>query len=278
MAFIASIIDDGMLYIDVDPGSDTPSLDTLNELHDRFPWINQEYLLTPLLDSNGNVRYVSSRRPIIYGYIYYYRLKQHSEEKFSVTSLSATNIKNENSRNKASKVYKAQFSRTPIRFGDMELGDFSHMGIERVVEMLMLYSSSPQARMLCESAMTGDPYNVDIQLDNKSSNIQAEILETYLKTIGYRLKFIKIPKQKIQPLLRYPFEFVASDRSLRNPFIEYAEGEHVDLQKHMERAERLAKYKRPFMHSPFTTEIPEEEHRALLEKDDVTELFKDFKR
>ena len=118
MAFIASILDDGMLYIDVDPGTDTPSLDTLNVLHDRFPWIEQEHLITPLLDSNGNVRYVNSRRPIIYGYIYYYRLKQHSEEKFSVTSLSATNIKNENSRNKASKVYKAQFSRTPIRFGE----------------------------------------------------------------------------------------------------------------------------------------------------------------
>ena len=277
MAFIASILDDGMLYIDVDPGTDTPSLDTLNVLHDRFPWIEQEHLITPLLDSNGNVRYVNSRRPIIYGYIYYYRLKQHSEEKFSVTSLSATNIKNENSRNKASKVYKAQFSRTPIRFGDMELGDFSHMGIERVVEMLMLYSSSPQARMLCESAMTGDPYNVDIQLDNKSSNIQAEILETYLKTIGYRLKFIKIPKQKIQPLLRSPFEFIPSDKTLYKPFIEYAEGEHVDLQKHIERAERLAKYKRPFIHTPFVSDLPEEEHRALLEKDDPVELFKDHK-
>ena len=159
----------------------------------------------------------------------------------------------------------------------MELGDFSHMGIERVVEMLMLYSSSPQARMLCESAMTGDPYNVDIQLDNKSSNIQAEILETYLKTIGYRLKFIKIPKQKIQPLLRSPFEFIPSDKTLYKPFIEYAEGEHVDLQKHIERAERLAKYKRPFIHTPFVSDLPEEEHRALLEKDDPVELFKDHK-
>lgn len=117
MAIISSIIDDGMLYIDVNPGSDIPSLQTLIELDKRFPWICQDYILAPLLDSNGNVKYVPSRRPIIYGHIYYYRLKQHSEEKFSVTSLSATNIKNENSRNKASKVYKAQFSRTPIRFG-----------------------------------------------------------------------------------------------------------------------------------------------------------------
>lgn len=263
MAVLNSIIDDGMLYIDVDPGTDTPSLDTLIKLNERFPWINQEYILVPLVDSNGDVKYVNSRRPIIYGYIYYYRLKQHSEEKFSVTSLSATNIKNENSRNKASKVYKAQFSRTPIRFGDMELGDFSHMGIERVVEMLMLYSSSPQARMLCESAMTGDPYNVDIQLDNSSSNIQAEILETYLKTIGFRLKFIKIPKIKLNPILRNPFEFAPSDRSLYNPFIMYDKDEHVDHEQVLERAERFGKYRWPIEVAPITTDVSEEEAIAL---------------
>lgn len=118
MDLISSFIDDGMIHIDVDPGGDTPSLDTIVELNKRFSWIEPEYILVPLVDSNGNVRYVNSRRPIIYGYIYYYRLKQHSEEKFSVTSLSATNLRNENSRNKASKIYKAQFPRTPVRFGE----------------------------------------------------------------------------------------------------------------------------------------------------------------
>lgn len=268
MALISSIIDDGMIYVDVDPGTDTPSLDLLVKIDDRFPWIQQEYLLVPLVDSNGNVKYVHSRRPIVYGYIYYYRLKQHSEEKFSVTSLSATNIKNENSRNKASKVYKAQFSRTPIRFGDMELGDFSHMGIERVVEMLMLYSSSPQARLLCESAMTGDPYNVDIKLDDTSSNIQAEILATYLKTIGYRLKFLKIPKQKLTPILRNPFEFVASDRTPYHPFVEYHRDEHVDHEKVMERAEKFRKYKYPFVVTPFTSDVSEAEAFDALQKYD----------
>ena len=71
----------------------------------------------PLIDSNGEIRYVESRRPIVYGYLYFYRLKQYAEEKFSVTSLSSTNIKNENTRNKASNNYKALYSRTPIRFG-----------------------------------------------------------------------------------------------------------------------------------------------------------------
>ena len=133
------------------------------------------------------------------------------------------------------------------------------MGIERVVEMLMLYSSSPQGRMLCESAMTGDPYNVDIQLDNSSSNIQAEILETYLKTIGFRLKFLKIPKHKLNPIVRNPFEFFTSDRSLYNPFIMYNKDEYVDHEKVLERAERFAKYRWPIEVSPITTDVPEEE-------------------
>lgn len=257
--YISSIIDDGMLYINVDPGTDTPSLETIRALQHAFPWIQQEHILMPLEDSNGNIRYVTSRRPVVCGYVYYYRLKQHAEEKFSVTSLSATNIKNENSRNKASKVYKAQFSRTPIRFGDMELGDLSHMGIDLVIQVLMLYSSSPEARMLCESAMTNNPYNVDIQLENNSRNIGAEILSTYLKTIGLALKFMKIPKIKAQPFLRNPFKFFASDKTYYHPFIEYQDGEYVDHEAVMERAEFNRKYKYPFLRSPLEFDISQDE-------------------
>ena len=252
--FISSIIDDGILYIDVDPGSDTPSLETIAQLHARFPWIQQEYLLMPLVDSTGKVQYVPSRRPLVYGYIYYYRLKQHSEEKFSVTSLSATNIKNENSRNKASKVYKAQFSRTPIRFGYMEMGDMSHMGVEWVIQVLMLYSASPEARMLCEQMMTGNPYDVDIELGNDSTNIGVQMFNAYLKTIGLALKFFKIPKQKLQPLLKKPFKFVPvqSKDAPHCPFIKYDPREYVDHDKVIAQAAERGKYKMPFKWIPFT--------------------------
>ena len=252
--FISSIIDDGILYIDVDPGSDTPSLETVAALHERFPWIQQEYLLMPLIDSTGTVQYVSSRRPLVYGYIYYYRLKQHSEEKFSVTSLSATNIKNENSRNKASKVYKAQFSRTPIRFGYMEMGDMSHMGVEWVIQVLMLYSASPEARMLCEQAMTGNPYNVNIELENDSTNIGVQMFNAYMKTLGLRLKFIKIPKEKFQPLYKKPFKFipVQSKDNFHSPFIKFHPDEKVDHETILQRAKNLGDFKRPFTWYPYT--------------------------
>lgn len=115
--YIQTIMDDDCIYLSIDPMSENMSIQKLEQLYDKFPWINAEKLLMPVVDSMGNIKYVESRRPIVYGYLYFYRLKQYAEEKFSVTSLSSTNIKNENTRNKASNNYKALYARTPIRFG-----------------------------------------------------------------------------------------------------------------------------------------------------------------
>ena len=272
--FVSSIIDDGMLYIDVDPGTDTPSIDTIRKLNQRFPWIQQETLLMPLIDSTGAIKYVPSRRPAVVGHIYYFRLKQHSEEKFSVTSLSATNIKNENSRNKASKVYKAQFSRTPIRFGDMEIGDFSHMGIERAVEVLMLYAASPQARMLYEQAMTGNPYNVDIKLEDDSTNIGAEILATYLKTIGLRVVFNKIPKKKRVPIYKNPIKFIPVEKDFPyHPITVYAKDEYVDHEKILKRAELMRTHRYPIKVYPITFDKSPEDTMTLISRN--TAKFKE---
>ena len=49
-----------------------------------------------------------------------FRLKQYADDKFSSTSMSATNIKNLNTRSKNSKNYKSLHSNTPIAQGTME--------------------------------------------------------------------------------------------------------------------------------------------------------------
>ena len=164
--------------------------------------------MMPIVDSTGDIKYVPSRRPVVYGFQYIYRLKQYAEEKFSVTSLSATNIRNENSKSKSSNNYKALYSRTPIRFGDMETGNLIHLGAELVVQMLMLYSTSPNARRLTDSMLTGDAFNIDVKLDDDSKNRNVEILNVYLKTMGLKLTFTKIPKKRehglhIDPMLFY---------------------------------------------------------------------------
>lgn len=225
--FMASIVQDEMLYLDIDPVSETLTLGKLKEIYNRFPWIQQEKTIVPVVDSNNNIQYVPSRRPMVVGHVYYYRLKQYGKEKFSVVSLSATNIKNENSRNKSSKVYKSRFSRTPIRFGDMELGNLNHMGAELAVQLLMLYAASPEGRMLSESLMTDDPFHVDVRLNDDASNRNIEILNTYLKTIGLRIVFKKIPKKKNIPVSYSPIVFDAAslDNKTYNPIRLYPKNE-----------------------------------------------------
>ena len=225
--YIQTIMDDASLYLAIDPMSENMTLQKLEEIYEEFPWISKEKILMPIIDSAGNIRYAESRRPIVYGYLYFYRLKQYAEEKFSVTSLSSTNIKNENTRNKASNNYRALYARTPIRFGEMEIGNFIHMGADLVSQILMIYSSSPMARQLCAQLETGDPFNVDVRLDKDSKNRNAEILNVYLKTKGLRITFKKFLKKKKHGMVVNPMVFY--DRPQNVPMIFYDHGEKLDV-------------------------------------------------
>ena len=194
--FIDSILMDDGIIISTPPFTTPINIDTIREIYDKFDWIKPYHIMMPMEDSNGNIRYVPSRRRLVVGKIYNYRLKQYAEEKFSVTSLSATNLKNLNTRSKTNKIYETKYTKTPIMFGPMESGDLAHLGMQYVVMNLMLYSSSPQARRLFEELLIGNPYDIDIKLDADSRNRNAEIINSLFKTMGLRLVFSKKPKEK----------------------------------------------------------------------------------
>lgn len=99
-------------------------------------------------------------------------------------------------------MYEAKFTKTPIMFGFMESGDLMHMGVQYVVMNLMLYSSSPQGRRLVEQLLVGDPYNIDIKLDQYSKNRNAEIINALMETMGLKLVFNRIPKQRKDMVLK----------------------------------------------------------------------------
>ena len=195
MMLLDSIITDNGIVLSLNPISDSVTIDRLNQIYKAFPWIKQFTMSMPVRDSNGNIRYVNGRRPMTIGRKYIYRLKQYAEEKFSVTSLSSTNFCNQNTRTKANKSYKSPYTKTPIRFGEMETGDLMHLGAEYTVINLMLMSSSPHGRRLAEQLLVEDPFNIDIRLDENSKNRNAEILNAYLKTMGLRIVFEKVPKK-----------------------------------------------------------------------------------
>lgn len=202
--YINSIIQDGHINIVVEPISENMTIFKLNELYKRFPFVQQVYVDMPQKDSNGNIRFIKSRRKLVPAYKYMYRLKQYAKEKFMVTSLAATTIKNENTRSHASKYYQKPFNDTPVKFiGYMEADQCAHMGIMHTITLLMLHSLSPHGRRLTEQMYTGDPFNIDIKLDPDCSNREVEILNAYLLTMGLELVFTKRrknnPKMLISP-------------------------------------------------------------------------------
>lgn len=208
--FIESIIADGGIIISSQPFTTPINIDTIAKIYDQFPFIKPYKVAMPMEDSNGNIRYVRSKRDLIVGKIYNYRLKQYAEEKFSVTSLSATNLKNLNTRSKANKQYETKYAKTPIMFGTMESGNLSHLGMQYVVMNLMLYSSSPRARRLFEELLIGNPYDINIMLDKESKNRNAEIINALLKTMGLKLVFSKEPKEKKTMISNVMYKLVSA--------------------------------------------------------------------
>lgn len=200
--YINSIINDEGIMLSLEPISDSMTIDKLADIYNHFTWAKPYEMIMPIKDSNGNIRYTRSRRPMTIGTQYIYRLKQYAEDKFSATSSSATNIRNLNTRSKANKQYKSPHTRTPIRFGDMESGNLNHMGNEIVSCIMMMYSSSPHARRSVQNLYTGNPFDINIKLDNKAKNRNVEIINTRLKTCGYKLVFKKVPKKLICPVKR----------------------------------------------------------------------------
>jgi len=198
--YLNSILMDGAIHLSAEPISEAIDIDTLAEMYKTFPWVHQVNIEVPMRDSNGDIRYVPARRPIVVGKQFTFRLKQYAEEKFSATSLSATNIRNENTKSKAARDYRELYSNTPIRFGNMETNDMNHLGAGYVITNLMIHSISPHARLLTEQMFTEDPYHIDIRLDDESTNRSAEIANTYLKTIGRRLIFTKRKKVRYKIL------------------------------------------------------------------------------
>ena len=195
--YLNGIIESGDIYTCAEPISESLSLSKLELLYNEFPWIQPYKIIVPMEGSNGNVRYIHSRRKLVAGKKYYYRLKQYAKEKASATSLSATNIKGLNTKSRANKDYKSPYSSTPTTFGNMEHANMGHIqDIEVLIINLMLHSASPHGRKLAYTIYeSSDPFHVDVNLDDKAKNRNVEILNAYLKGKGLTLEFYKIPKQ-----------------------------------------------------------------------------------
>lgn len=118
----------------------------------------------------------------------------------------------------------------------------AHIGVDALIANMMIHSLSPQGRRLVEQMYTGDPFNIDIKLDSDSKNRSAEIANTYLKTIGRRLIFIKRPK-KIEKITISPVSFDHYPISKPVSFIPENMREGFDYEKDFKDRQKLAEKK-----------------------------------
>lgn len=164
-----------------------------------------EHLDVPIEGSDGKIRYVPSLNKFYPGELYIYRLKQIASHKESATSLSTTNIKGLPTQARINKKgHKIPFARTPVQFGEMETAEYEHLGSIIAALNLMTYSNSPIARKECIKMLTGDPYNINIDVPENAKNRTAEILNTFLKSMGLKLEFKKkLRRDKNSPFIRY---------------------------------------------------------------------------
>lgn len=179
------------LYIVLEPISESISIETLMEIYADYNWIKPVFLDTPISDSRGKIRFAKSIKPSIVAKQYIYRMKQNAEEKHSATSLSATNVRSQNAKSKASKMFIRICSNTPIRFGEQENNILISMGAEIQVQNQMIYSTSPQARRDVKQLLTKYELNVELNPEGKSRS--AEILNAIIKPMGIKFEFKKVP-------------------------------------------------------------------------------------
>lgn len=240
MFFVQSIIDSGNIHLSMKPISESYTIDKLMELYNAFPWIKQNDVEVPMTGSDGTIRYVPARRRIVVGKQYIFRLKQYAEEKFSATSLSSTNIRNENTKSRVKKDFRELYPNTPIRFGNMETNNMGHIGVDSLISNMMIHSLSPQGRRLVEQMYTGDPFNIDIRLDSDSRNRSAEIATTYLKAVGRRIKFIK-RRKNIKKITFSPITFDHSPYSVPISFVPEDKRKGFDYIKDFEERQKYYK-------------------------------------
>ena len=204
------LIESGNIPVVITPMKNEMTLEILKNIYNTFPWIKEEYLYINQKDSNGNIRKIRTNRPLVVGKKYIYRLKQLAEEKFSAVSLASTNIRNENSKSRMSKVHNTKFASTPVRiFGEMESSSImAHLGVENYYQELMLNSASPSARRSHSQLLTGDPFKFNIDLDTDAISQPADVCAAYLKTLGVRIRHIKIRKFINRPIIRSVVERV----------------------------------------------------------------------
>lgn len=164
---------------------DEPVFFKIMKAYQKFPWLKMHDLYI-----NKWGRDIKVLRPYVVGTMYMIRLKQTSKKGFSARSLSGIGVKNVPEKSNKAKLHQELYPKTPIKAGDQEnLNLTIGVDTETIADLHRFYRSSPIARRDMASRLT-NPYELeDFEHSNTYNNINSEILNAYLKTLGVRLEF-----------------------------------------------------------------------------------------
>lgn len=189
--FIRNIEESGF-YIVKAPDSDM-RYDVIKRLYDTFDFIKP---LPMYIDLFG----IKKKRIMKDGIVaekYMYLLKQTTQKNFSSRSTGRVNKKNLPEKSSDKRDNRSVISHNPIRISEL-YGLFISISATTLAEHNIFMRSSPVGRKSLKKIITAsDPMKVNkLKVKDNYTNINAEILNAYMKGIGYRINFITEDKLK----------------------------------------------------------------------------------
>jgi hypothetical protein len=184
--FISDIERDGF-YI-IKPPHSNMRYECIKRLYERFDWIKPYNVYIDLF----GIPHKKVMRPMVVGSKYMYLLKQTSNKNFSARSTGRIDKKGIPAKSSDKKNNLIVSSNTPIKIGETH-NMLSAVSGRIIAEFNLLMRNSPMARKAFTKIIgaCGNPLNIkNIPIYETYTNVNADILNAYFKTIGIRLTYL----------------------------------------------------------------------------------------
>lgn len=168
--------------------------DTVKEVYHAFPFIQPVQLY---IDKFGIPRKPIMRKAII-GYKYMYALKQTSNKNFSARSMGRVNKKGLPEKSTDKRDNRSEISHNPLKIGEVH-NLMSAISGRTLAEHNIFTRSSLVGRKSLKRILTatGNPMQIHkLKIKDSYRNVNADILNAYMKAWGIRLNFITDADQK----------------------------------------------------------------------------------
>ena len=188
--FFKNVMDEG-IYIHIKAFWHKENLyDAAKACYDKYPWIKpyEVYFFDTI-----SKRWVKQINEQIVGSMYIMVLKQNSKKGLSVCATAPINKRGVPDKTDSAKKHKSIVQHTPIRAGIQEsINNMISLSNYDLAKLHMLYRSSPIARRelgttIIENYGKGEP--VEVEITDKMTNRNVEILDAYLNVMGFGLEY-----------------------------------------------------------------------------------------